>query len=57
MNNEQIMLLSQLTSSLQGAFVSFDAAYKSNDKKKFERAKQAILDFQNKINVLLNEKN
>ncbi len=57
MNNEQIMMLSQIVSSLQEASVNFEVAYKANDKKKFEKAKQAILDFQNKINILLKEKN
>ena len=56
MNNEQIMLLSQLAQGLQEASISFDVAYKANDKKKFEKAKQAILEFQTKINALLKEK-
>jgi len=56
MDNDKILLLSQLINGLQEINVEFEKSYKANDKKKFDKAKQAILEFQKKIAYLLQEK-
>ena len=52
---DKFMLLAQLADGLEQGSSDLEAAYEAQDKKKFDRAKAVILDFQGKINFLLKE--
>jgi phage portal protein BeeE len=56
MDNDKIMLLAQLIDSMKESARQLEAAYNANDKKKFDAGKQAIFDFQTKINFLIKQK-
>lgn len=55
-DQNKILLLSQIVDSLNELSEKFEFAYEKQDKKQFDKSKQAILDFQNKLNAILNEK-
>lgn len=52
-SREDIQLLAQLVDNLDTASFKLEEAYKENNKEKFEEAKNAILDFQKKISIIL----
>lgn len=54
--NDKILLLAQLVDNLSRSFNEFENSYDSADKKKFDIAKEALLESQNKISLLLNQK-
>lgn len=56
MNNDKIMLLAQLIDSMKESVRQLEAAYNTKDKKKFDANKQALLDFQNKLRILIAQK-
>jgi len=56
MDNQKILLLSQLVDGLSEVKIKLEEAYNSQDKKRFDQGKEAILDFQKKIDYLLKEK-
>ena len=53
MENNKVMLLFQLISSLEDNFNSIQKAYTSNDKEVFDKSKKAILDISNKIGIVI----
>ena len=55
METSKILLLAQLVDALNESMIEFKQAHAKNDKKKFNQARAAILDFQHKINFLLNK--
>jgi len=52
---DKVMLLAQLVEGLEQASKDLENAYNIQDKKKFDRAKAVISEYQNKISYLLNE--
>ncbi len=55
-DSEDVMLLAQLADSMSQSFSKFQEAYDKNDKKRFDSAKEAMLDFQKKIAFVLKKK-
>lgn len=53
MESDKLMLLAQLADSMEMSADEMEKAYIKADKKRFELANEAILDFQNKISFLL----
>lgn len=53
MESDKLMLLAQLADSMEMSADEMEKAYIKSDKKRFELANEAILDFQNKISFLL----
>jgi len=53
MENNKVMLLFQLMSSLGDNFNSIQKAYSSNDKEVFDKSKSIILDISKKIELVL----
>lgn len=53
MENNNVLLLSQLTNSLNENFEIFQKAYLEQNKENFDRSKKAILEIQGKINFIL----
>lgn len=53
MENNAIMLLSQLVNMLGDNFNEFERAYNASDKEKFEKQKKIVLEMQGKIASLL----
>ncbi len=50
---DKLILLAQIVDSVGISAEGLEQAYAKNDKRKFELAKDAILDFQEKISFLL----
>ena len=55
MEQNKILLLSQLIAILNESAGNLETAYELQEKEKFDSAKSSILDIQNKINFLLKE--
>ena len=53
MEFKDLSLLFQLINGLETSYEQFARAYGSSDKAKLEDAKEALLDFQKKIEVIL----
>jgi hypothetical protein len=53
MEDNQILLLSQLLNSIIENFNSFQKSYAEQNKELFDSSKKAILEVQSKINYLL----
>jgi hypothetical protein len=53
--SDKVILLAQLTNSIEESGNELEKAYVKNDKRKFDLAKSAILEVQSKINFLLNQ--
>jgi hypothetical protein len=53
MEESKILILLQLVRTLDENFLIFEKAYNTSDKEKFDSSKNAILDFQRKINFLI----
>ena len=53
---EQLQLLAQLVDSREIAANKLEKAYQDNDGEDFQKSRKAILDFQQKISALLEEK-
>lgn len=48
-----LSLLFQLINGLETSFEEFEKAYNSSDKEKLDSAKEALLDYQKKIDSIL----
>jgi hypothetical protein len=55
MEDNKILLLSQLMNGLIEGFNNFEKSYSEQDKVTFESSKKAILETQGKINFILKE--
>lgn len=55
MEKNKLMLLFQLVRGIESSLDSFEKAYKSSDKQKFEEARAYVLDFQKKIDFLIKQ--
>ena len=53
MEFKDLTLLFQLINGLEDSYEEFEKAYTTSDKEKFDSAKEALLDFQKKIGVIL----
>lgn len=53
MESDKILLLAQLVDSLDEGVKELEGAYKKQDKRRFDEAKEAVLDYQKKIAFLL----
>ena len=53
MESDKLILLAQLIESLNNNVKELEKAFKNNDKEDYDISKKAILDFQSKINFLL----
>lgn len=53
MKFEDLSLLFQLINGLESSYKEFVKSYDSSDKEKFDSSKEALLDFQKKIDYIL----
>ena len=54
MENNNVLLVSQLVGSLMANFEIFEKAYTEKNKENFDERKKAMLEVQAKINFILN---
>ena len=55
MKLDKILLLAQLIEGMEENNIILEKAYNNNNKKRFEESKKVLLDFQNKINIIIKE--
>jgi len=53
---EQLQILAQLVDNIEISTNKLEKAYQDNDSEDFQKSRKAILDFQQKISALLEEK-
>lgn len=53
MEDNKVLLLSQLLSLLQSNFENFEKSYLNKDKENFDKSKKALLEVQKKLNYVL----
>jgi hypothetical protein len=53
MDNDNFILMAQLITGISESYADLEKSYATGDKRRFDKAKSTILDFQNKLDKLL----